>query len=144
MAQLCSEGEFARTARRACWQCAEVMATCTQKAAFTVLRMGTHPSGPARLLAEEGTTLNAWLEAHPAALGGAVRQRFGGDLPFLFKVTPAGRPARLTALPVLRHSPLAAAGIGSVISFSACECSRRNASLWRWKPTRQWCRFQFV
>ena len=57
-----------------------------------VLRMGTHPSGPARLLADEGTTLNAWLEAHPAALGDAVRQRFGGDLPFLFKVTPAAPP----------------------------------------------------
>lgn len=47
--------------------------------------MGTHPSGPARLQADEGTTLNAWLDAHPAALGEAVRQRFGNDLPFLFK-----------------------------------------------------------
>ncbi len=47
--------------------------------------MGTHPSGPARLLADEGTTLDAWLGAHPAALGDAARRRFGGDLPFLFK-----------------------------------------------------------
>lgn len=47
--------------------------------------MGTHPSGPARLQADECTTLNSWLDAHPAALGDAVRQRFGSDLPFLFK-----------------------------------------------------------
>ncbi|KAK9846013.1 hypothetical protein WJX81_008425 [Elliptochloris bilobata] len=53
---------------------------------YAELWMGTHPSGPACLHAEEGTTLNAWLEAHPAALGDALRQRFGSDLPFLFKV----------------------------------------------------------
>ncbi|GBG00573.1 mannose-6-phosphate isomerase, partial [Raphidocelis subcapitata] len=52
---------------------------------FAELWMGTHPSGPA-LIAGSGTTLKAWIEQHPEALGEAVTKRFGSDLPYLFKV----------------------------------------------------------
>lgn len=47
-------------------------------------RVGTHPSGPALL--SDGSTLKSWIEAHREALGSIVQQRFGTDLPFLFKV----------------------------------------------------------
>jgi mannose-6-phosphate isomerase len=47
--------------------------------------MGTHPSGPARVAGSD-TTLKAWLDDHPEALGPAVTKRFGNDLPYLFKV----------------------------------------------------------
>ena len=87
--------------------------------------MGTHPSGPARLLAEEGTTLNAWLERHPAALGDAVRQRFGGDLPFLFKVTPAG-PSRIIAATwsPCRSTALGQRGVFDCLRVQQEECKR--------------------
>lgn len=49
-------------------------------------RMGTHPSGPA-LITGTDTTLKSWIEAHPEALGDRVLQRFGKDLPFLFKAS---------------------------------------------------------
>ncbi|KAI8467236.1 MAG: mannose-6-phosphate isomerase [Monoraphidium minutum] len=52
---------------------------------FAELWMGTHPSGPA-LIAGGGATLRSWLEAHPEALGEATAARFGGELPYLFKV----------------------------------------------------------
>lgn len=54
----------------------------------TLLRMGTHPSGPA-VIAGSGETLSAWLGEHPEALGDATRARFGGELPYLFKVRRA-------------------------------------------------------
>lgn len=49
--------------------------------------MGTHSSGPAVVDAgHQEQTLKAWLDNHPEALGDRVVQRFGPDLPFLFKV----------------------------------------------------------
>lgn len=48
-------------------------------------RMGTHPSAPS-LVTGSGQTLSDWLAQHPAALGKATTERFGADLPFLFKV----------------------------------------------------------
>lgn len=47
--------------------------------------MGTHPSGPA-IIAGTNTTLGDWVKGHPEALGNAVIDRFGNDLPYLFKV----------------------------------------------------------
>jgi len=47
--------------------------------------MGTHPSGPA-IIAGTSTTLGDWVKDHPEALGNAVIDRFGNDLPYLFKV----------------------------------------------------------
>ena len=47
--------------------------------------MGTHPTAPSRV-AGSGQTLSGWLAAHPQALGNDATDRFGVDLPFLFKV----------------------------------------------------------
>lgn len=47
--------------------------------------MGTHESGPS-FLVSEGVTLKSWLLENPNVLGHKVVQKWGGDLPFLFKV----------------------------------------------------------
>lgn len=54
---------------------------------YAELWMGTHPSGPSTLL-DDGELLRDWLARNPDALGPAVAARWGGDLPFLFKVGP--------------------------------------------------------
>lgn len=49
------------------------------------LWMGTHPSCPSRL-ASSNESLKEYLVKHPELLGAKVVQKFGQDLPFLFKV----------------------------------------------------------
>ena len=68
------------------------------------LWMGTHPSGPSRVK-RTGALLSDWLARHPEALGDRVARRFGGGLPFLFKVLSVE-----TALSIQAHpdKPLAA------------------------------------
>lgn len=56
---------------------------------YAELWMGTHDSGPSFLVGGSGgerVLLKSWIRDHPAALGEAVLVRWGGDLPFLFKV----------------------------------------------------------
>lgn len=58
--------------------------------------MGTHASGPSFVVAGGGdgageeaaaaVTLKAWVEENPGVLGEKVVERWGCDLPFLFKV----------------------------------------------------------
>jgi len=48
------------------------------------LWMGTHPSAPSSLAPD--VSLRDWIARNPAALGRTVAARWGGDLPFLFKV----------------------------------------------------------
>jgi len=52
------------------------------------LWMGAHPGAPSRLRAGDGECgLDAWIARDPArVLGAGVGERFGGELPFLFKV----------------------------------------------------------
>ncbi|MDJ0849917.1 MAG: mannose-6-phosphate isomerase, class I [Myxococcota bacterium] len=52
------------------------------------LWMGAHPSSPSTVRSGEGEVpLDAWIRRDPSALlGAAVAERFGGELPFLFKV----------------------------------------------------------
>jgi hypothetical protein len=52
---------------------------------YAELWMGTHPSGPSSLV-DDGSLLRDWLARNHDALGPAVAARWGGDLPFLFKV----------------------------------------------------------
>jgi hypothetical protein len=49
-------------------------------------RMGTHPNCPS-VVTSTGQPLSAWLKENPAAVGGPVMDRFGPDLPFLFKAS---------------------------------------------------------
>lgn len=51
---------------------------------YAELWMGTHPNGPSKL--KNSQLLSALLKEHPEYLGSTVVERFGNDLPFLFKV----------------------------------------------------------
>jgi hypothetical protein len=65
---------------------------------YAELWMGTHPSAPSKLL-DDGTLLKDWLARNPHALGPAVAARWGGDLPFLFKVLHLQVDQRFRAFP---------------------------------------------
>uniref|UniRef100_A0A0E0JDL1 mannose-6-phosphate isomerase n=1 Tax=Oryza punctata TaxID=4537 RepID=A0A0E0JDL1_ORYPU len=70
---------------------------------YAELWMGTHPSAPSSLLAaaanDGGGLLRDWLSRNPAALGPAVAARWGGDLPFLFKVLSVAKALSIQAHP---------------------------------------------
>jgi len=56
---------------------------------YAELWMGTHISGPSRVVSEEDKSevlLQDWLATHTEALGQNVLERWAGELPFLFKV----------------------------------------------------------
>ncbi|KAG8090195.1 hypothetical protein GUJ93_ZPchr0011g27974 [Zizania palustris] len=67
---------------------------------YAELWMGTHPSAPSSLAAS-GESLREWLARRgPAALlGRAVAARWGGDLPFLFKVLSVAKALSIQAHP---------------------------------------------
>lgn len=50
--------------------------------------MGTHDNGPA-VIAGTSLQLKQWIDSHPASLGSAVTQKFGANLPYLFKACQA-------------------------------------------------------
>lgn len=60
--------------------------------------MGTHPSCPSSVLSN-GTSLADHIRAHPELLGQQVIDRFGNDLPFLFKVLAIGKALSIQAHP---------------------------------------------
>jgi len=68
---------------------------------YAELWMGTHPSGPSTLLGD-GALLRDWLARNPDALAPAVAARWGGDLPFLFKVLRLAVDERFRALDEFR------------------------------------------
>ncbi|XP_062192263.1 mannose-6-phosphate isomerase 1-like [Phragmites australis] len=65
---------------------------------YAELWMGTHPSAPSTLL-DGGALLRDWLSRNPDALGPAVAARWGGDLPFLFKVLSVAKSLSIQAHP---------------------------------------------
>ena len=46
--------------------------------------MGTHPNGPATIVHEK-QLLSEYISANPDSLGDKIREKFGDQLPFLFK-----------------------------------------------------------
>lgn len=69
---------------------------------YAELWMGTHPSGPSKvLLAEESgvSLLKDWLTANPDALGEKVNAQWPGQLPFLFKVLSVAKALSIQAHP---------------------------------------------
>ncbi|KAG8771501.1 Mannose-6-phosphate isomerase [Ceratobasidium sp. 428] len=64
---------------------------------YSELWMGTHPTLPSKL--QSGETLHSHLQAHPELIGDAVRNRFGNDLPFLFKVLAIEKALSIQAHP---------------------------------------------
>lgn len=63
----------------------------TTKRPYAELWMGTHESGPSYLEEDadgsSGVTLRSWIHENPESLGDRVLEKWGCDLPFLFKVT---------------------------------------------------------
>ncbi|GLJ09053.1 hypothetical protein SUGI_0100810 [Cryptomeria japonica] len=70
---------------------------------YAELWMGTHDSGHSLVVSEEEHTgklpLRNWLQEHPEALGDKVLERWGIDLPFLFKVLSVGKALSIQAHP---------------------------------------------
>ncbi|KAG8331932.1 hypothetical protein J6590_031176 [Homalodisca vitripennis] len=65
---------------------------------YAELWMGTHPNGPSRL-ASTGENLHEWIQQNPQVLGEPVRQRFGVQLPFLFKVLSVNKALSIQVHP---------------------------------------------
>ncbi|CAD6253273.1 unnamed protein product [Miscanthus lutarioriparius] len=61
------------------------------------LWMGTHPAAPSSLAPD--VSLRDWVARNPAALGRDVTARWGGDLPFLFKVLSVAKALSIQAHP---------------------------------------------
>jgi mannose-6-phosphate isomerase len=63
--------------------------------------MGVHPGGPGEVRVDgDWVPLNDWIRQAPEArLGAATVEKFGADLPFLFKILAAGEPLSLQAHP---------------------------------------------
>lgn len=68
---------------------------------YAELWMGTHDSGSSLVILQGGdqVPLKRWLEEHPEALGHKVVERWGTDLPFLFKVLSVGKALSIQAHP---------------------------------------------
>ncbi|KAK4783487.1 hypothetical protein SAY86_007861 [Trapa natans] len=76
---------------------------------YAELWMGTHDSGPSFIQQSEGengsleysqgVTLKSWISRNPSALGNGVLQKWGCDLPFLFKVLSVGKALSIQAHP---------------------------------------------
>ncbi|KAJ4892716.1 Mannose-6-phosphate isomerase 1 [Raphanus sativus] len=64
---------------------------------YAELWMGTHESGPSYL--EDGVTLRSWIAENPESLGDRVLEKWGCDLPFLFKVLSVGRALSIQSHP---------------------------------------------
>ena len=69
---------------------------------YAELWMGTHPNGPSTLK-ETGESLKAYLNLTPSALGQESRDKFGDDLPFLFKVLSVNKALSIQAHPNKGH-----------------------------------------
>ncbi|KAG0596051.1 hypothetical protein M758_UG220000 [Ceratodon purpureus] len=68
---------------------------------YAELWMGTHVSGPSRVVSEEESEvlLKDWLDTHTEALGQKVLERWEGELPFLFKVLSVAKALSIQAHP---------------------------------------------
>ncbi|XP_063993068.1 mannose-6-phosphate isomerase [Diachasmimorpha longicaudata] len=65
---------------------------------YSELWMGTHPNGPSFVKAT-GESLGEFIGANKEVLGDPVRESFGDDLPFLFKVLSVRKALSLQAHP---------------------------------------------
>ncbi|KAJ0237234.1 Mannose-6-phosphate isomerase 1 [Hirschfeldia incana] len=66
---------------------------------YAELWMGTHESGPSYLEGDDGVTLRSWIAENPESLGDRVLEKWGCDLPFLFKVLSVGRALSIQSHP---------------------------------------------
>ncbi|KAK1280756.1 Mannose-6-phosphate isomerase 2 [Acorus gramineus] len=67
---------------------------------YAELWMGTHSSGPSFVVdAESPLLLKSWVSENPGSLGEKVVERWGTDLPFLFKVLSVAKALSIQAHP---------------------------------------------
>lgn len=85
-------------------KCANIDYEINESTPYAELWMGTHPSGPSRLKST-GTSLLSFLQQHPEHLGDkAARNKFGTDLPYLFKVLSVDKALSIQAHPTKQHA----------------------------------------
>lgn len=65
---------------------------------YAELWMGTHPNGPS-VLKDSSQELGDWIQTHPTSLGAKVTEKFGVQLPFLFKVLSVNQALSVQAHP---------------------------------------------
>ncbi|KAK9066915.1 hypothetical protein SSX86_014239 [Deinandra increscens subsp. villosa] len=69
---------------------------------YAELWMGTHASGPSYVVGEKGigdVSLKSWISENPEVLGDTVVEKWGVDLPFMFKVLSVARALSIQAHP---------------------------------------------
>ncbi|KAG4969582.1 hypothetical protein JHK82_035277 [Glycine max] len=69
---------------------------------YAELWMGSHVSGPSFIVfdgSQQRVTLKSWLLENPNVLGPKVVEKWGGDLPFLFKVLSVDKALSIQAHP---------------------------------------------
>ncbi|KAK1433244.1 hypothetical protein QVD17_10153 [Tagetes erecta] len=69
---------------------------------YAELWMGTHASGPSYVVGEKGIedlSLKSWILKNPQVLGDVVVDKWGVDLPFMFKVLSVARALSIQAHP---------------------------------------------
>lgn len=73
---------------------------------YAELWMGAHPKAPSLILNDgvEPKHLGDWLKQNPAALSSTVRDRFAGELPFLFKILSINNALSIQAHPNKTHA----------------------------------------
>lgn len=65
---------------------------------YAELWMGVHPSGPS-VIRITNEKLSDWIQQHPESIGDKVREQFGLQLPFLFKVLSVNKALSIQAHP---------------------------------------------
>ena len=73
---------------------------------YAELWMGTHPSGPSHISSgpSKDSTLKSWIAENESSLGKTLLEKYGKDLPFLFKVLSVQTALSIQAHP---HKSLA-------------------------------------
>ncbi|KAL8250879.1 hypothetical protein R6Q59_034572 [Mikania micrantha] len=69
---------------------------------YAELWMGTHASGPSYIVGENGigdVSLKKWISENPEVLGDIVVEKWGVDLPFMFKVLSVAQALSIQAHP---------------------------------------------
>lgn len=65
---------------------------------YAELWMGTHPNGPSRI-ADNNQSLDEFIRENQSCLGESLTNRFGSQLPFLFKVLSVAKALSIQAHP---------------------------------------------
>lgn len=77
------------------------------EAPYAELWMGTHPNGPSKVLgASDGDELHLQdlIKSDPSFLGGNIINKFGVNLPYLFKVLSINKSLSIQAHPTKEHA----------------------------------------